>query len=311
MPAYTLHLVSLSPSTTISNFLDTLRSSALQPLIVAKVIRWIITPTSLSVNELLHPPRPWHLFLLLPSDPNTFPSNLESLVSAHWSIKAGIPSRLLQDFPARNRALIHPVPNTIPPLTGALSSPRLAKSSQTLELSPDLREWISGPATSELTHKKSTAVSMLNLLSFHSDPAAKESYLKYGSSFAQSIGSRRGGLAKIVGSVIQPVVPSKNTAGTEREELRTAGCWDEIALAHYPSIQHFGDMIASADYQEVNQRYRVGSLKDTAILCLSEGAVEGMWEKEGRYVGSEGGGGGGGGGEGAMGMEDRGVRSKL
>jgi hypothetical protein len=64
-------------------------------------------------------------------------------------------------------------------------------------------------------------------------------------------------------------------------------------------------MLASGDYQEVNQRYRAGSLRDAAILCLSEGAVEGMWEKEKEQVsaeraneGEE--------GEGAMGMEDRG-----
>jgi hypothetical protein len=30
--------------------------------------------------------------------------------------------------------------------------------------------------------------------------------------------------------------------------------WDEIALAHYPSLEHFAAMLASSDYQEVNHR---------------------------------------------------------
>jgi len=53
-------------------------------------------------------------------------------------------------------------------------------------------------------------------------------------------------------------------------EGKEKGEWDEIALAHYPSILHFADMLASEDYQEVNKKYRVGSLKDTCILCTSE-----------------------------------------
>lgn len=97
---------------------------------------------------------------------------------------------------------------------------------------------------------------MLNLLAFK--PGLKEEYLKYGSAFAKSVGSKRGGIAKIVGSVIH------------EGESKDRGEWDEIALAHYPSIQHFADMLASEDYQEVNHKYRVGSLKDTFILCTTE-----------------------------------------
>jgi len=33
-------------------------------------------------------------------------------------------------------------------------------------------------------------------------------------------------------------------------------------------------MLASEDYQAVNKRHRVGSLRDTFILCTSEIAVE-------------------------------------
>jgi uncharacterized protein (DUF1330 family) len=98
---------------------------------------------------------------------------------------------------------------------------------------------------------------MLNLLAFN--PGMKDSYLKYGKAFAETIGSRRGGNAKIVGNVIDK-----------------AQGWDEIAVAHYPSILHFADMLASEDYQAVNHRHRIPSLKDTCILCTSEIALEEM-----------------------------------
>ena len=43
-----------------------------------------------------------------------------------------------------------------------------------------------------------------------------------------------------------------------------------MALAHYPSLQHFADMIGSEDYQKSNHAWRVPSLKDTYILCTTE-----------------------------------------
>ena len=64
--------------------------------------------------------------------------------------------------------------------------------------------------------------------------------------------------------------------------------WDEIALAHYPSIYHFADMLASEDYQAVNKRHRVGSLRDTFILCTSEIAVEDLVNRDGGVGGGGG-----------------------
>lgn len=104
---------------------------------------------------------------------------------------------------------------------------------------------------------------MLNFLSFK--PDMKSSYLQYGKAFAESIGSKRGGNAKIVGTVV-------NVDGVEKKE--GDGGWDEVALAHYPTIRHFQDMLASDDYQQVNHKWRVPSLKDTLILCTSEVAIE-------------------------------------
>jgi len=74
--------------------------------------------------------------------------------------------------------------------------------------------------------------------------------------FAETVESKHGGHAKIVGSVV---------SGQGKQES-----WDEIALAHYPSLRHFAAMLGSVDYQEVNKRYRVGSLRDTCVLCTME-----------------------------------------
>lgn len=252
MPACVLHLISLSTSTPPSRFLSALSSSSVQPLIVAKVIRWIITPTQLSVAALLHPKAPWDLFIVT-EGPSPFPTNLKSMFEDYWSITAGIPSRLVNGFADRNEHILHPVPSAVPPLTGSLDKPRLASSTQGLELTPDLHEWIASFSKSS----GRGAISMLNLLAFA--PDMKSSYLKYGKAFAETIGARRGGNAKIVGNVI----------GHDQG-------WDEVAVAHYPSILHFADMLASGDYQEVNHRYRIPSLKDTCILCTSEIAIEEM-----------------------------------
>ena len=250
MPACILHLVSLSSSIPPSRFLSALSQSSLKPLIVAKVIRWIITPTQLSVSALLRPKSPWDLFIVT-EGPSPLPSDLKAMLADYWSIAAGVPSRLVHGFSDRNEGILHPPPTSVPALTGSLSKPRVASSAQGLEFTEDLHQWIESFSKSY----GRGAVSMLNLLAFNH--GMKDEYLKYGKAFAESIGTRRGGNAKIVGNVIDK-----------------AQGWDEIAVAHYPSITHFADMLASHDYQEVNHKHRIPSLKDTCILCTSEIALE-------------------------------------
>lgn len=246
-----LHLVSLSPGATILNFLSRLQQHPdVQVLLASKVIRWIILPTKLSVQELLHPQKTYDL-LIVTLGITALPAAILEETVCYWSIPAGIPSRLTTEFASRNDKLLHPG-HTLP-LTGAIDSPQLSKDSQNLSLSDELLSWAvqfsKGPGRG--------AVSMLNLLAFNE--GMKISYLTYGKAFAETIGARRGGNAKLVGNV-----------------LGKQDGWDEIALAHYPSILHFADMLASDDYQEVNQKYRVPALKDTCILCTSEIALEDM-----------------------------------
>ena len=251
MPGCTLHLVSLSPDATIPKFVSRLRSHPdVQVLLTARVIRWVILPTKLSVEELLHPQKPYDLFIVTHGTA-AMPAAIFEETICHWSIPAGIPSRLVTDFAAKNEKLLHPEQKL--PLTGALDKPRISQNSQDLSLSPELREWVDNFSKGA----GRGAVSMLNLLAFA--PDMKDSYLTYGKAFAETIGAKRGGTAKLVGNV-----------------LGKQDGWDEIAVAHYPSILHFADMLASEDYQEVNQKYRVPALKDTCILCTSEIALEDM-----------------------------------
>ena len=156
--------------------------------------------------------------------------------------------------PRRTKDCSIPKKATSPPLTGSLNKPKISNSSQGLELDGNLLQW---SKTFELGNG---AVSMFNLLAFKPGKEAHDSYLRYGKAFAETIGSKRGGNAKIVGKV----VPKQGTPGEE------AFNWDEIALAHYPSIHHFTDMLGSEDYQAVNQKDRQPALRDTCILCTSE-----------------------------------------
>ena len=265
MPLCTLHLLALHQTTPnpLSTFLSTLKSSNFKPLVISRVIRWIILPSKLSTEHLLARNIAWDILLILPgADP--LPSDLGALVQHHWSVSAGVPSRLVTNFAATNADLLHPAPGSVPALSEKTKR-ETTRSSQDLELSGELDAWISSFLASGRKEGKG-AVSMFNLLAFQ--PGMKSEYLKYGTAFSKSIGARHGGNAKIVGNVT--AVNGKEVTGSVMGGVG----WYEIALAHYPSIEHFRDMLSSADYQEVNHKHRVGSLRDTCILMTSEIAVE-------------------------------------
>ncbi|KAF1351642.1 hypothetical protein EJ07DRAFT_183529 [Lizonia empirigonia] len=262
MPLCTLHLLALHNTTPnpLSTFLSTLKSSSIKPLLVSRVIRWIILPTKISTEHLLARNIAWDILLILP-DTSALPGEVGRLVQHHWSITAGVPSRLVNDFSTTNKKLLHPDPASVPPLSSSSETKKTTQSSQDLELSADLNSWINAFVSSS-GRAGHGAVSMFNLLAFK--PGMKDEYLKYGAAFAKRIGSRHGGNAKIVG----------NVTGVNGGNKKQEGDWDEIALAHYPSIDHFRDMLTSEDYQEVNHKHRVGSLRDTCILMTSEIAIE-------------------------------------
>ena len=275
MPLATIHLLSFADSSTLPAFLQYVKASSIQPLVVSKPVRWIIRPEKIEAAALLDPR--WDVLLIL-EDNQASQDFISSLFSAspydqkatrgqgfsvkqHWTTRVGVPGRLTKDFSKTNRGLLHPDSSSIPKLTGALDDPIVQSSSQDLSLSGELQSWV-GTSSSALPVKG--AVSMLNLLNFK--PDMKSSYLKYGAAFADTIGAKRGGNAKLVGNIVHP-----DRAAEHKTEV-----WHEFALAHYPSLLHFADMLASKDYQEVNQKYRVPALGDTCILCTSELEIEDM-----------------------------------
>lgn len=253
MPLATVHLIALSANTNISAFLRALTSISFKPLVISHALRWIVQPERLSTDRLLT--TKWDLLIITPTT-SPFPDTYltKDWVASHWTITAGVPSSIINGFSDRNLKLLNPDPQDLPPTTaGPTTTPRISNSSQGLEATEELMQW-QNPAGS------STPVSMLNLLAFKPGREAHESYKRYGKAFAESIGSRRGGLAKIVGKV----VPGQGTDGEDAEG------WDEVALAQYPNFGLFMDMLASEDYQVVNHRDRLPALKDTCILCTSE-----------------------------------------
>lgn len=264
MPLCTLHLVSLHQSPNPQQaFLSALKSSNVTPLVVSRVIRWIILPSTYSTEHLLARNIEWDFLLILPST-DTLPLSVQNLVENHWHITAGVPSRLVQDFAAKNDKLLRPSRDIIPKLRGALEDQRTTTSAQDLELSAELKAWIRA-FNAGSSSEANGAVSMFNLLSFKEE--MKSSYLEYGKAFASSIGKNHGGNAKIVGGVT-------DVNGVQRGKNESDGKgWDEVALAHYPSILHFAEMLADVEYQAVNHKYRTPSLRDTAILMTSEVGV--------------------------------------
>ncbi|KAL8937603.1 MAG: hypothetical protein Q9216_004343 [Gyalolechia sp. 2 TL-2023] len=249
MPVCTVELLSLHSD--IPHFLHHLQQTSIKPLVIARVIRWIIKPTHLSKDALLNQNPPWDLLLMYEGSQFEFPSSVQSCIQKQWSIQVGVPSSVVASFQEKNTTLLYPPSRSVPPLTASLSKPQKTGSAQSLELDDELHQWITSG-----NDAPRGAVSMLNLLAFH--PGKQAQYLKYGKAFAEEVGKRRGGLAKLVGKVI----PGSGDGGHDG--------WDEMALAHYPSLEHFADMLASEDYQRANHEWRLPSLKDTCILCTSE-----------------------------------------
>ncbi|PGH28137.1 hypothetical protein AJ80_00027 [Polytolypa hystricis UAMH7299] len=263
MPLLTLHLLSLKPGIKPESVAQSLRKAQGVEVIVASRPRgFVVRPEILDVPTLLN--TKWDLLLLLRSSGNGIPADLHaSFVKDEYTVHAGIPSRLLSTYPEKNARLWREAPSA--PLTGALDEARGKPSSQNLELSPALFEFMD-----ELVKVHDKSVTMLNLLHFHKD--GKPHYYKYGQGFIPVAG-KRGGDAKIVGNVVKPgpgQCDSRGDANKPEDEW-----WNEISIVHYPSIRHFCDMLAGADYQEINAKYRLGALRDTFLLCTTELDIEG------------------------------------
>ncbi|KAI0543021.1 hypothetical protein GGR58DRAFT_450352 [Xylaria digitata] len=261
------HIIALKDGTTPASFLASLRAAGIQPIVQARVFRWMILPTQLSAGHLLARNIHWDMFLVLPASSQINDSIRSASIAAEWTATVGTSSKLLSSYTSTNTALLNPLPGTVVPAGLDLEAAKKADSSQNLELTPELAGFIGSLPPYLAAHP----VSMLNLISFH--PGKQAQYVKYGQEFSARVGARYGGRVKIVGKV------TSSGAGDTTQEG-----WDEVAFVHYPSIAHFAAMAGDRDYQEVNHKHRLEALKDTFIICVLEvtddGEVVGRAEKE-------------------------------
>lgn len=241
----TLHIVALKEGGTVPGFLTNLRKHNVEPIIKARVLRWMILPTALSAGHLLGRNKRWDLLIGLGPDA-TIPKDAATDIDAIWTASFGASSKVIAGYGDLNAELLRSAAAPIP-------LPKTAKeSSQNLEASSELTSWIADLPESTQRHP----VSMLNLLAFN--PGKKPQYQAYGREFSRRVGSAFGGRVKVAARVAEG-------QGRAREEG-----WDEIAFVHYPTLSHFAGMSASEEYQAVNREHRLGALKDTFILCVVE-----------------------------------------
>lgn len=235
---------------------------------ISRVVRWIVLPQpgTPSSDVLLARNVSWDLLLILPSSEHSLPTQVLPHVKARWTITAGIPSRILGDFSTKNASLLYPRREAVLPVDPGLQQKqeklKLKTTEQNLELTSSLWRWVQ-------EFKKGDGgkpVSMLNLMAFKE--GMLDNYIEYGKEFAKRVGSRHGGNAKITGIVINDGEGLGISRENGQEEKKKQ--WDQIALATYPTIEHFAAMLTAQDYQEVNHRYRLPALKDTFILCTTE-----------------------------------------
>lgn len=244
MVVCTLHVISLNQGVTIPSFLAKLRANNVNPVIKARVLRWMILPSVQSAGYLLGRNKQWDLLIGL--GPNAaIPGSASVDIDAIWTVSCGVSSSVLSGYRELNARLLE---TAVPPMPLPQNSSR--ESSQNLEISDELISWVSDLPPSLQDHP----ISMLNLLSFN--PGKKPQYQRYGREFSSRVGSAFGGRVKIAARVVE---------GQAKDDG-----WDEIAFVHYPTLSHFAGMLGSAEYQAVNQEFRLGALKDTFILCVVE-----------------------------------------
>lgn len=243
----------LSLSNPLPDFLSALAQSSIKPFFVAKVAGWAFRPLSISVDPLLTQEPSWDLLLVLVDAQGVLlPQGLRSMVRAEWTVAAELltPDSIFQD-------LLQVAPQEVTPLTGAWNEPittrREVEHPLTLSLTAEMQEWTRTFAQQE----GQGVVSMHNLLAYKD--GRKEAYGEYIKGFVKSAGARRGGAGLIFGKVLS----CSSTAEGVKE-------WEDVVIAQYPSIYHFGEMLASEDYQEIDRDHRAGNLKDTLILCTTE-----------------------------------------
>ena len=247
-----LYLVALRSS--LKDFQSALGQAEPKPFVAANVIHWVARPEKYSVDSLLKGTPPWSIALIYTS-PSALPESLTVHISRTWTIDFDAYNAFLESYTTTTTSLAaetHTRSHELDQLTNgaAGSTTTAAAGSQSLEITPELLSWMLSSAHRPNGTKP---IAMLNLHAYRD----VEKYGQYRTAFNAGPGARHGAKAKLFGQAAGPASDGETH-------------WDLVALVHYPSALHFGDMLASADYQEISHKYRTGSLWDNPLLCLSE-----------------------------------------
>lgn len=301
MAPTTFHLLKVSNT---SSFLSTLRKvpHSDRPLYIGQCQHWIHAPSNLSVAALTGsgPELTAWTYLLIHKDASSsihaLPPGLAAHIDNHWSITASLPDEMLATYTAAQtkRSTTSSNPPSLPTGWSASDPSALAAASspEDLEISLSTTSFPLGSNTTatqpltikdyilhDLGAKYEGPVSMLNLLSTH--PSLRPQIHAYMSHFSTSLGPKYGAEAQVLGLdvtdwssresegelTIQQAMDSEKGYGTVEGE---AVGWEDVGLVWYPSIWHFGALLADPAYAEADGEFKQGVLRDGPILCCTE-----------------------------------------
>lgn len=273
MATVTFHLVSLG-SADSDSFVSSLRAlpESQRPLWLGQVHHWLHEP-QISAAALLGTGshiKKWEYILVSEND---LPAEVESQLSARWSITADSPEDMPSLLTKQSRSA-----QAAPSLPGGWSPEDhsgldASVAPQGLHFSLDLRSRTLGAAQStdgktvrDFVREFGTAhpgpVIMFNLLSYL--PEGRPIYLGgYIGGFMKEIGPMYGGEALQFAS-------GATAWSSQADEQSQDGVWEDAALVWYPSLWHFAKMVDDPVYIDLDRKFKPVSLRDNPLACCTE-----------------------------------------
>jgi hypothetical protein len=233
--------------TSVPDFLKALSESDVKSLITAKVARWIVPPAVFSVDSLILD-RGWDICVCFTASA-MMPEECQAFILSSWTASFNAPFSLVSSYTSTRSELATRIPSRSNELDKRTRFDENF-SADHAGVTADLNAWMKSFINQQ---EGNPPVIMFNLLAFKDI----EKYEKYQEALSGNTGSRHGLAPLLFGEVTEY---SSSQVGVKE--------WDMAAFIYYPSILHFGDMLASEDYQEASDTYRVGSLVDNPLLCL-------------------------------------------
>jgi len=184
-------------------------------------------------------------------DRSPLPTSITSKAARIYSVDADVPEPFASDFASINARLTNPPPGSVPAPAGTpiQLSPADEKEVE-LPITPARKAFFESLAASP---DGSKPISVLNFISLNQ--GKMEAFMGYGAVFASDLGPKYGTEAKLMGM-------AANGGGPDG--------WELLAVVHYPSIRHFAEMVGSERYKEIDRQFKVGLIRDTGLLALTE-----------------------------------------